>query len=295
MAVPAPGPGRGGVVIQTRASLISAGTERMLVEFSKASLLAKAKSKPDQVKQVLDKIKADGLLPTLETVFKRLDEPLQLGYCNAGVVLEVGPDVAEFRPGDRVAGNGSHAEVVCVPKTLCATVPEGVTDEQAAFTVISSIGLQGIRLVAPAFGEKVAVIGLGLVGLITVQLLRAGGAEVLGVDMVDRRLELAEKFGARTVHVGAGGNPVAAANAWTEGKGVDAVLITASAKTDEIVHQAAEMSRKRGRIVLVGVVGLNLRRADFYKKELSFQVSCSYGPGRYDEKYEQGGQDYPYG
>ena len=293
--VPAPGLAGGGVLIQTRASLISAGTERMLVEFGKASLIAKARSQPDKVRQVLDKIKTDGLMPTLEAVFNRLDEPLPLGYCNAGVVLEVGPGVTEFRPGDRVVSNGPHAEIVCVPKNLCAKIPNEVTDEQAAFTVLSSIGLQGIRLLNPTLGEKFVVYGLGLIGLITVQLLQASGCEVLGVDVNADRLKLAEGFGVKVVNAAAGGDPVAAAEAWTEGKGVDGVLITAAAKTDEIIHNAADMCRKRGRIVLVGVVGLNLRRSDFYKKELSFQVSCSYGPGRYDEKYEQAGQDYPPG
>jgi predicted dehydrogenase/threonine dehydrogenase-like Zn-dependent dehydrogenase len=285
----------GQVLIRSRASLISAGTEKMLVEFGKAGLLAKAKAQPDKVKQVIDKIKTDGLLPTLEAVFNRLGEPLPLGYCNVGEVVEVGPGVTEFKPGDRVASNGPHAEMVCVPKHLCAKIPDGVSDEDAAFTVLASIGLQGLRLVEPTFGEKVVVYGLGLIGLVTVQLLQANGCEVLGVDVSEERLKLAEQYGATTVNAAAGGNPVAAASAWTEGKGVDAVLITASAKTDEIIHNAAEMCRKRGRIVLVGVVGLDLRRSDFYEKELTFQVSCSYGPGRYDDAYEQGGRDYPYG
>jgi len=289
--VPAPGVGRNTVLIQTRASLISAGTERMLVEFGQASLLAKARAQPDKVKQVLDKIKAEGLLPTLEAVFSRLDEPLPLGYCNAGVVLEVGPGVTRFRVGDRVISNGSHAEIVAVPENLCARIPDGVTDEQAAFTVLSSIGLQGIRLMQPTLGETVVVVGLGLIGLVTAQMLLASGCRVLGVDISPSRVALAQSFGCETAPVG--GDPVTAAMTATGGRGVDGVLITASAKTDEIMHQAAEMCRKRGRIVLVGVVGLNLRRSDFYKKELTFQVSCSYGPGRYDERYEQGGQDYP--
>lgn len=293
--LPAPGLGRGQLLIQTRASLISAGTERMLVEFGKASLLAKARSQPDKVRQVLDKIRSDGLLPTLEAVFNRLDEPLPLGYCNAGVVLAVGRGVGDFAPGDRVVSNGPHAELVAVPKNLCAKIPEGVSDEQAAFTVLSAIGLQGIRLAGPSLGETFVVFGLGLIGLVTVQLLRASGCSVLGVDINPRRLVLAEKFGARTINAAAGGDIVAAAAVATAGRGADGVIITASAKTDELVHQAAQCCRKRGRIVLVGVVGLNLRRADFYEKELSFQVSCSYGPGRYDEAYEQGGQDYPAG
>ena len=291
---PAPGLSRNAILIQSRATLISAGTERMLVEFGKAGLIGKARAQPEKVKQVLEKIRSDGLLPTLETVFNRLDEPLPLGYCNSGVVIEAGPG-SGFQAGDRVASNGPHAELVAVPNNLCAKIPEGVTDEQAAFTVLASIGLQGIRLAQPTLGERFVVFGLGLIGLLTVQMLRANGCEVLGVDLSPERLALAGEFGACTVNVGAGGDPVAAANSWTNGAGVDGVLITASAKSDDIVHQSAQMCRKRGRIVLVGVVGLNLRRSDFYEKELSFQVSCSYGPGRYDEKYEQGGQDYPVG
>ncbi len=292
--VPAPGVAPGRVLIRTRASLVSAGTERMLVEFGRASLLGKAKAQPEKVRQVLDKIRTDGVLPTLEAVFRRLDEPMPLGYCNAGVVLEVGAGVTAVQPGDRVASNGPHAEVVSVPENLCAKVPDSVTDEQAAFTVLSSIALQGVRLVEPQLGEMVVVYGLGLIGLITVQLLKANGCQVLGVDVDPDRLRLAETLGARVVDAGAG-DALTAAEAWTAGRGVDAVLITAAAKTDKIVHNAAQMCRKRGRIVLVGVVGLDLKRSDFYEKELTFQVSCSYGPGRYDENYEQQGHDYPHG
>ena len=283
----------GHLLTQTSRTLISAGTERMLVEFGRAGLIAKARSQPEKVKQVLDKMRTDGLLPTLEAVFNRLDEPLPLGYCNVGRVLEVGAGVTGLAPGDRVISNGPHAEIVCTPRNLCAKVPDEVDDAQAAFTVLASIGLQGVRLLNPTLGEKFVVFGLGLIGLVTVQLLRANGCDVLGVDINPDRLKLAEAFGAQIA--GAGGDPVVAASAWTNSRGADGVLITASAKTDEIVHQAAQMCRRRGRIVLVGVVGLNLRRSDFYEKELTFQVSCSYGPGRYDERYEQGGQDYPYG
>jgi len=293
--IPAPVVGPGAVLIQTRASLISAGTERMLVEFSKASLIQKARQKPEQVELVLNLMKTDGILPTLEAVFRKLDEPLPLGYCNAGLVLETGVDVHDLQPGDRVAGNGPHAEIVSVPRNLCAKIPDGVSDEAGAFTVLASVALQGLRLAVPALGETFMVFGLGLVGLITVQLLRAQGCEVIGVDLNPGRLKLAESFGARTIDPGQGGDPVTVGHGVTGGHGVDGVMITAAAKNDDIVHQAARASRKRGRIILVGVVGLNLRRDDFYEKELSFQVSCSYGPGRYDEKYEQAGQDYPYG
>lgn len=293
--IPCPQVGQGQVLIQTKSSLISAGTEKMLVEFSKANLIQKARQQPDKVKQVLDKMRTDGLMPTLEAVFRKLDEPLPLGYCNAGVVLEVGGGVSDLQPGDRVVSNGNHAEVVCVPRNLVAKVPDNVSDEYAAFTVLAAIALQGIRLVQPSLGEKACVFGMGLIGLLTVQLLRSSGCKVIAVDLNPQRLTLAAQFGAKTVDLSQGADPVSAAKAWTNENGVDAVIITASAKTDEIVHQAAESCRKRGRIVLVGVVGLNLRRSDFYEKELTFQVSCSYGPGRYDESYEQKGQDYPLG
>jgi len=293
--VPVPGAKSGHILILTRVSLISAGTERMLVDFGKANLIEKARQQPEKVKQVLDKIRTDGLLPTVDAVFSKLDEPMPLGYCNAGVVLEVGVGITDLRPGDRVASNGPHAEVVSVPRNLCAKIPDGVSDEKAAFTVLGAIALQGVRLAMPTLGERFIVFGLGLVGLLTVKLLRGNGCAVLAVDVNEQRLRLAEALGAETVNIGKGTDPMAAGLSWTGGKGVDGSIIAASAKDDEIVHQAAQACRKRGRIVLVGVVNLNLQRADFYEKELTFQVSCSYGPGRYDEKYEQGGQDYPLG
>jgi len=293
--LPVPAAGRGQTLIRSSCSLVSAGTERMMVDFGKAGWLAKARQQPEKVKQVLDKIRTDGLMPTVEAVFNKLDEPMPLGYCNAGVILEVGAGITDLRAGDRVASNGPHSEVVCVPRNLCAKIPDGVSDEEAAFTVLGAIALQGIRLAAPSLGERFMVFGLGLVGLLTVQLLRVSGCPVLAVDVSEKRLRLAEAFGAETVDLGKGTDPVTAALAWTGGRGVDGALIAASAKGDDIVHQAAQACRKRGRIVLIGVVDLNLRRGDFYEKELTFQVSCSYGPGRYDEKYEQAGQDYPIG
>ncbi len=293
--VPCPQVKPGCLLIQSRASLVSIGTERMVLEFGKASLLAKAKQQPEKVKQVLEKIKTDGLLATVETVQAKLDKPIALGYSNAGVVLKVGDGVSDFSVGDRVISNGPHAEVVCVPKNLCAKIPDPVDDEVAAFTVIASIALQGVRLIQPTLGERIVVIGLGLVGLLTVQILQAHGCRVLGVDFHDDKLKLAEFLGAETVHLAAGEDPVASGLSFSSGRGVDAVLITASTQSDEPVHQAAQMCRKRGRIVLVGVTGLELQRSDFYDKELTFQVSCSYGPGRYDPEYEERGMDYPLG
>ena len=282
-------------MISTTHTLISAGTERMLVDFGKANMIDKARQQPDKVKMVIDKVKTDGLAPTIQSVKNKLEQPLPMGYCNVGTVIEVGKGVDGFSVGDRVASNGKHAEVVCVPKNLCAKIPEAVTDEEAAFTVISSIALQGIRLVQPTLGERVVVTGLGLIGLLTVQLLRAQGCSVLGIDMDSAKCELARQFGAEVVDLSKGQDPVAVSVNFSQGCGVDAVLITASTKSNDPVHQAATMCRKRGRIVLVGVVGLALSRADFYEKELSFQVSCSYGPGRYDAAYEEQGHDYPLG
>ena len=292
---PAPITGRGDLLIETSVSLISAGTERMLVEFGRASLLAKARQQPDRIKAVLDKAKTYGLLNTIDAVRSKLGQPIPLGYSNVGVVREVGAGVEGFKVGDRVVSNGSHAEVVHVPQNLCATIPDGVDDNDAAFTVVASIGLQGIRLAAPSLGEAFVVTGAGLIGLLTIQLLRAHGCRVLAIDVDADKLALAARFGAETCNLALGGDAVAAGLAISGGRGVDGVLITASTTSNDPVTQAARMCRKRGRIVLVGVAGLELERADFYEKELSFQVSCSYGPGRYDPAYEQGGHDYPFG
>ncbi len=293
--VPCPRAGTGQLLIRSTRSLVSAGTERMLVEFGKAGLIDKARQQPDKVKMVLDKVRTDGLLATIESVRSKLDQPLPLGYCNVGVVAEVGAGVSGFAVGDRVASNGKHAEVVSVPVNLCARVPDGVSDDQAAFAVLGAIALQGIRLAQPTLGEAVVVTGLGLIGLMTAQLLRAHGCQVLGIDLDPARLALARQFGAETVDLSGGGDPVQAAREFSRGRGVDAVLVTAATQSNEPMHQAALMCRQRGRIVLVGVAGLNLSRDDFFKKELTFQVSSSYGPGRYDPNYEEKGQDYPVG
>ena len=292
--VPCPRRGSGSVLIQTSNSLVSLGTEKMLIDFGKGGLLAKARSQPDKVKQVLQKVKTDGLWTTIDAVRSKLDTPITLGYCNAGVVVEA-DNGSGYHPGDRVVSSGPHAEMVSIPVNLTAAIPENVSFETAAFTVVGAIGLQGIRLMQPTLGEKIVVSGLGLIGLLCVQMLRAHGCQVLGIDFDARKLELARQFGAQTVDLSADQDPVKIANEWTGGTGVDGVLVTASTKSDELIHQAAAMCRKRGRIVLVGVIGLNLRRADFYEKELSFQVSCSYGPGRYETNYEGRGMDYPIG
>ncbi|NOX50257.1 MAG: zinc-binding dehydrogenase [Gammaproteobacteria bacterium] len=293
--VPPPTGSAGSLLIQSSVSLVSAGTERTAINFGKANLLDKARQQPDKVKMVLDKIRTDGLGPTIETVRNKLDQPIPLGYCNVGTVLEVGAGIEGFNVGDRVASNGHHAEVVRVPGNLCALIPDNVSDESASFSVIGAIALQGIRLVQPTLGETVVVTGLGLVGLMTVQLLRAQGCRVLGIDLDPSRVALARQLGAECVDLSAGQDPLKVAETFSRGRGVDAVIITASTKSNEPVSHAAKMCRKRGRIVLVGVTGLELSRADFFEKELSFQVSCSYGPGRYDPEYEDKGHDYPVG
>ncbi len=292
--VPCPTPKDHEILIRTSRTLISAGTERMLIEFGKADPINKVRQQSDKVAQVFQKMKTDGIKPTIDAVLNKLDRPVPLGYCNVGRVLETGRQVGSaFEVGDRVISNGAHAEAVSVSKTLCAKVPDNVSDDEASFTVLGAIALQGIRLAKPTLGETFAVIGLGLIGLMTVQLLRAQGCRVLGIDFDPARLEMAKSYGAEICDLSAGGDPVKTAEQFSRGHGIDGVLITAATSSNEPVKQAADMSRKRGRIILVGVAGLELSRDDFFKKELSFQVSCSYGPGRYDPNYEDKAQDYP--
>jgi predicted dehydrogenase/threonine dehydrogenase-like Zn-dependent dehydrogenase len=291
--IPAPILKPGHLLIETSRTLVSLGTERMLVEFGKSNLLQKAKQQPDKVKEVINKIKTDGLKPTINAVLNKLGQPLPLGYCNVGKVIAIGKGVEGFAIGDRVASNGPHAEYVCVPKNLVVQIPDNISDEEATFTVIGAIGLQGIRLANPTFGETIVVVGLGLIGLLTAQLLKANGCNVIGFDFDSVKVELARKFGIDAVNPSEGTDQVAYVLNSTGNIGADAVIITASNKSNQIISQSAKMSRKRGRIVLIGVIGLDISRADFYEKELTFQVSCSYGPGRYDEQYEQKGQDYP--
>ena len=291
--VPCPQSSDGQLLISTTKSLVSVGTERMLIDFGKSGWIQKARSQPDKVKMVLGKVKTDGLMPTIDAVRSKLDQPLPLGYCNVGIVQDNGGTA--FEVGSRVISNGNHAEIVRVPKNLCAAIPDNVDDESAAFTVLAAIAMQGVRIANPTIGETVVVTGLGLIGLITVQLLRANGCRVLGIDFDSSKCAMAREFGAETVDLSQGEDAIAKANAFSRGQGVDAVIITASTKSNDPVSHGANMCRQRGRIVLVGVVGLELSRADFYEKEISFQVSCSYGPGRYDTEYEDKGNDYPVG
>ena len=291
--VPCPQTTKNDLLINTSKTLVSAGTERMLIDFGKANYIQKARQQPDKVKMVLSKIKTDGLVTTYDSVKSKLDQPIPLGYCNVGTVIDSGN--TNYSIGDRVVSNGGHAEVVRVAKNLCAKVPDNVDDESAAFTVLASISLQGVRLSNPLLGETFVVTGLGLVGLITVQLLKANGCRVLGIDFDSSKCELARQFGAETIDLSKGEDPIQGADSFSRGRGVDGVIIAASTKSNEPLSQSAKMCRKRGRIVLVGVIGEKISRDDFYEKELTFQVSCSYGPGRYDPKYEEQGHDYPVG
>lgn len=274
--VPAPGPQENYVLIQTTRSLVSLGTERMLVEFGRASWFEKARQQPEKFRAVLQKVRADGLLPTISAVRSKLAQPIPLGYCQVGTVLDAGGS-AGFAVGDRVVSNGPHAEVVAVRPDLVAKIPADVTDDQAVFTPLAAIALQGIGLLAPQAGDRVVVTGLGLIGQLAVQILRAEGCQVFGIDPDADKCAAAARAGAEVFVLAPGADPVAAALGWSGGQGAAGVLITASTSSAEPANQAARMCRFRGRVVLVGVVGLSLNRADFYRNEVSFQVSNSYG------------------
>jgi predicted dehydrogenase/threonine dehydrogenase-like Zn-dependent dehydrogenase len=294
--VPLPTPQAGEALVCNAASLVSAGTERMLVEFAEKSLLDKARARPDLVRQVVDKARREGLLTTLEAVTNRLDQPMPLGYSSAGVVMAVGEGVQGLRVGQRVAcaggGYAVHAEYVCVPTNLITPLPDHVDFEMAAFTTLGAIALHGFRLGKIQLGERVAVIGLGLLGLLTVGIARAAGCSVLGVDLDARRVALAEQMGAIAVQRE---QALGAVGSFSRGRGCDAILICADTASDDPVELAGAMARDRAMVVAVGAVGLRLPRKVYYEKELTFLNARSYGPGRYDPAYEQGGQDYPLG
>lgn len=293
--IPLQKPGRNQVLIQTVHSLVSPGTERMLLEFGRANFLNKALQQPDKVRQVLEKMKTDGIHATLNAVKSKLDQPLPLGYCNVGRVIETGTGVWEFKTGDIVVSNGGHAEAVVVDKNLVAKVPDGVDLEEASFTVLAAIALQGIRLTEPTMGERFVVLGLGLIGLITCKLLHLNGCDVIGYDFDKKKVDLAKGFGVEAFVVNDSVDPVRTVLDLTNGKGADGVIIAASTSSDIPAKQAPKMCRQRGRVTLIGVMDLHFLRSDFYQKEISFQVSCSYGPGRYDNFYERKGYDYPEG
>lgn len=296
--VPAPGVSPGGILIRVARSLVSAGTERMVVEFAEKNLLEKARARPDLVRQTLDKMSRDGVMATLDTVRNKLDQPMTLGYSVSGEVIAVGAGVNGIAVGDRVAAAGAnhavHAEVVSVPKNLVAQMPANVDFDTAAFTTVGAIALQGVRLAEPHLGEVAGVIGLGLLGQITVQLLRANGCRVIGLDPQPSRAELAKRFGAEESVTSDADFRSACARA-TNGRGVDLVLITADTTSDGPVTLAGDVARDKGIVVAVGAVGMNIPRKTYFEKELDFRISRSYGPGRYDESYEQKGIDYPYG
>ncbi len=295
--VPVPKVSKNYVLIKTSKSLVSLGTEKMLIEFSKANYFQKIKKQPEKFKLVLNKIKTDGIKSTINAVFNKLNTPLPLGYCNVGIVEEVGENVIDIKVGDRVVSNGGHAEYVLVSKNLLSKVPKDVSDDEAVFTVIGSIGLQGIRLLKPTFGETFVVIGLGLIGLISSELLISNGCNVIAFDYDSKKVDLAKKKGINALNLSKeiDLNQINYVIKNTNGVGADGVLICASSKKNDIISNSARMCRKRGRIILIGVIGLDINREDFYNKEISFQVSCSYGPGRYDDNYENKGIDYPIG
>lgn len=293
--VPAPLCKGRGAVVRTAASFVSAGTERMLAEFAKKGIVGKALQMPDQVKKVIRKMKTEGVFATLEKVQAKLDQPIPLGYSSAGVVVEAGRD-SGLNVGDRVACGGAgfanHAEFNYVPRNLIVKIPDGVSFEDASCATVGSIALQGVRQCELNLGETVAVIGLGLMGILAVQMLKASGCRVIGFDPNAGRCKLAEEMGCdRAVS----DNFVGECMAFSGGYGVDAVLITAATHSDEPVTVAAEICRKKGRVVATGLVGMNLPRDQYYKKEVDFRLSCSYGPGRYDPVYEEQGVDYPFG
>jgi predicted dehydrogenase/threonine dehydrogenase-like Zn-dependent dehydrogenase len=295
--VPPPSLQPGGLLVANSASLISAGTEKSTVHLAQKSLAGKAMERPDLVRKILGKIRKEGVVDTLRMVLERLETPAALGYSCAGTVLDLGKQVVGFSTGDRVACAGqnyaSHAEVVMVPKNLCVKVPEGVEFEEAAFVTLGAIALQGVRQTEARLGERIAVIGLGLLGQLTVQLLKAAGCSVLASDLDPSKLNLARGLGA---DVAAGPDDLLhAAAEFSEGYGVDAVLLTASTKENRPVEIAGAIARRKGRVVVVGAVGMTLPREPYYKKELELRLSTSYGPGRYDREYEEKGHDYPYG
>ncbi len=294
--VPAPICGENGVLVRTKISLVSAGTEKMIVDLAKKSLVGKAKARPDLVKQVVNKMKQEGVINTLEKVFTKLDTPIPLGYSCVGEVVQVGAKVTGVSVGDRVAcggaGYANHSEINYVPRNLFVKVPRGVSDADASFVTVGSIALQGIRQTAPTLGERVVVMGLGLLGQISVQLLKANGCKVLGTDLDSKKLDLAKKLGADEVC--SPSEVVEKAKLFTNGNGSDAVIIAASTSSNQPIIDAGEISRMKGRVVIVGLVGMDVPRNEYYKKELELKLSMAYGPGRYDPKYEEQGVDYPF-
>ena len=296
--VPPPALQPGGVLVRTAASIISPGTEKMVLELGKKSLIGKARERPDLVREVLTRARTYGVAATVQSVISKMDQALNLGYSAAGVVEEVAPGIPDIKIGDRVAiagaGYASHAEVNYVPRNLTAVIPENVSFEQAAYTTIAAIAMQGIRLAKPELGELVVVSGLGLIGLITVQLLKANGCRVLGLDLSRDKVELGQRVGLDQGMVLDDDDPHRAVERFTNGRGADLTMITAATTSNQPIELAGEITRRKGRVVVVGAVGLNIPRDVYYRKELELKISMSYGPGRYDRSYEEAGLDYPY-
>jgi predicted dehydrogenase/threonine dehydrogenase-like Zn-dependent dehydrogenase len=294
--VPTPTPREGMALVKVSASLVSAGTERMVVEFAEKSYLGKARSRPDLVKQTLDKAKREGVMPTVQAVFNRLDQPMALGYSSAGTIVALGKNMQGFKVGQRVAcaggGYATHAEYNVVPRNLLTPLPKNVDFESAAFTTLGAIALHGFRLAEPQLGENVAVIGLGLLGLLTIQMAAAAGCNVLGIDLDPKRIKLATSLGLEAVT-----RPQAesASQAFTANRGFDSVIICADTSSNDPVELAGVIARDRAKVVATGAVGLNIPRKIYYEKEIAFINSRSYGPGRYDSNYEENGNDYPIG
>ncbi len=296
LEVPAPALASGQVLVQNAFSVVSPGTEKLAMSFARKSLLSKARSRPDLVSQVLRKVKQEGPLPTYRTVVDRLDSPQPLGYACAGIVKAVADDVGDFVPGDRVAcagaGYANHAELVCVPANLVCRVPDDLSLDKAAFATLGAIAMQGVRLAQPSLGEIAVVVGLGLIGQLAVQLLRANGCRVLGIDIDEARIKQALDQGAEWATT-----PDGVSDGWrnaaTGGYGADFAVVAASSESAAPIQLSAELCRMKGRVVVIGAVPLELDRRTFYEKELELRLSMSYGPGRYDRNYEELGLDYP--
>jgi polar amino acid transport system substrate-binding protein len=297
--VPLPSISEGMVLVENHYSLISSGTEKGTVKVAKANLLGKAKQRPDLVAQVLQNIKKEGLSATINKVKTKLDSLKALGYSSAGTVLASLDTNGSFQPGDRVACAGqdyaSHAEIVAIPQNLCVKIPDNVSFEQAAFTTLGAIALQGVRQASPLVGEKVCVIGLGLLGQLTGQLLKANGCDVFGIDLSESMITLANQISVHKALNRNDPNLLSVCENFTNGQGFDSIIITAAAPTNDPIILSTELCRKKGKIIVVGAVKMDVPRDPyFYRKELELKISCSYGPGRYDVHYEEFGNDYPF-